>query len=95
MTPERLETLRFLAKWKTATSGDLADYNRLSYPAARARLRRCKRDGLVKAEVGRLAKPKRGHGSDPLIWSLTKKGMERLHYFEAHPEKVSYRTRHP
>ena len=80
MTPERLATLRFIAHFRTVTIADLALNQRLKYPAAHRRLSRCKQDGLVRSEVDRTGTARPGHGSDPLIWSLTQKGIERLAY---------------
>jgi predicted ArsR family transcriptional regulator len=84
MTPERLATLRFIARLRTVTIGNLADYKCISYAAAQRRLSRCKQDGLVRSEVDRTGTARPGHGSDPLIWSLTKKGSERLRYMLEH-----------
>jgi predicted ArsR family transcriptional regulator len=69
---------------RTVIISDLADYKCISYPAAQRRLRRCKESGLVRSEVDRSVKVQPGHGSPPLIWSLTKKGRQRLAYILEH-----------
>ena len=91
MTTERLETLRFVLALKTVTIGNLVDYKRITYSAAQRRLQRCKQSGLVRSEVDTGVQVQPGHGSAPLIYSLTKRGRQRLAYFEEHLEEVDYK----
>ena len=90
MTSQRLATLRFVAYFRTITIDDLACNQRLTRSGAAYRLRRAKQCGLVRSEVEEIANVRPGHGSAPLIWSLTRKGRQRLAYFEEHPEKVTH-----
>jgi len=40
----------------------------------------------VRSEVDKTGTARPGHGSDPLIWTLTKKGTKRLAYELEHVE---------
>jgi hypothetical protein len=42
----------------------------------------------MRSEVDTNVQVKPGHGSAPLIYSLTKRGRQRLAYFEEHLEEV-------
>ena len=86
MTADRLATLLFIARSRTVTISDVALNRRITYAAAQRRLSRCKQSGLVRSEVDKTGTARPGHGSDPLIWTLTKKGTKRLAYELEHVE---------
>ncbi|MDM8001074.1 MAG: hypothetical protein QUS33_14090 [Dehalococcoidia bacterium] len=88
MTADRLATLLFIHRLRTVTISDVALNQRITYAAAQRRLSRCKQNGLVRSEVDRTGTARPGHGRDPLIWSLTKKGEKKLAYMLEHVELV-------
>jgi predicted ArsR family transcriptional regulator len=90
VTSERLDTLRFVRRHESVTTRDLADGKYITYTATLGRLRRCKQSGLVRSEVNTRRKVRPGHGSAPLSWSITKRGRQKLIYFEEHLEEISY-----
>jgi hypothetical protein len=45
----------------------------------------------MRSEVDTSVQVQPGHGSAPLIYSLTKRGRQRLAYFEEHLEEVDYK----
>ena len=88
MTSQRLGMLRLIAHFRTVTVDDLACNQRLTHSGAAYSLRRAKKCGLVRSEADTTSTVRPGHGSAPLIWSLTKKGQDVLAYFEEHLEEV-------
>jgi len=78
VTTERLESLRFIQKFRTISIDNLALNQRITENAARMRLRAMNRVGQVKKE---------GKGK-AAMYSLSKKGLEKLAYFEEHLEEI-------
>lgn len=78
MTTERLETLRFIKKFRTISVDNLALNQRITMNGARQRLRRMRHSGQVKKE---------GKGAEAM-YSLTKLGAAKLAYFEERLEEV-------
>lgn len=78
MTTERLESLRFIQKFRTISIDNLALNQRITENTARRRLQAMNYAGLVIKE---------GKGK-AAMYSLTKKGLDKLAYFEEHLEEV-------
>lgn len=86
MTPERLETLRYIARCGAVTIEAVSTSQGISYNAALKRLERLRDSGMVRSQIDFIIQKK--FGSVHLNWSLTKKGRDKLTYFETRLREV-------
>lgn len=86
MTHERLETLRYIARCGAVTAEAVSTSQGIKYFTAVKRLERMRDSGLVRSRIDYIITKK--FGPVHLDWSLTKKGRQRLEYFETRLREV-------
>ena len=86
MTHQRLQTLRYIARCEEVTATTLSSALGLNYDAALKRLERLRDSGMVTARDEVILK--RTGVLPELNWSLTKKGWDKLRYYESHLREV-------
>lgn len=87
MTPERLETLRYIGRWRVVTVDGVASALGIPYKTALKRLERMRNMGLVRSETNYVIQKE--FGPVHLDWSLTRNGRSRLEYFESRLQEVA------
>lgn len=88
MTHQRLETLRHIARCGAVTATTLASALGITYNAALNRLERLRESDLVISRDDQIKQRNNNFTPPELNWSLTKKGLDKLRYYESHLREV-------
>jgi predicted ArsR family transcriptional regulator len=87
MTHERLETLRYIARCGAVTASAVSSALGIKYFTAVKRLETLRESRLVRSEIDLIIQKE--FGPVHLNWSLTKKGQDKLKYYETHLREVA------